>query len=56
MKFSIEPPSCVGESAFDQWKDAMRAVARLPMGIPSEFRKKVNDVLIVKIFHFLVYS
>ncbi|XP_041350161.1 TBC1 domain family member 30-like [Gigantopelta aegis] len=41
MRFSIEPPTCMGESAFDQWKDAMRAVARLPMGIPTEFRKKV---------------
>ena len=40
MKFSIQPPP--GESAFDQWRDAMKAVCRLPMGIPSEFRKKVG--------------
>ncbi|KAK3102803.1 hypothetical protein FSP39_014026 [Pinctada imbricata] len=39
MKFSLEPPP--GESAFDQWKDAMKAVARLPMGIPDSFRRKV---------------
>lgn len=40
MKFSIEPPP--GDSAFEQWKDAMKAVARLPMGIPDSFRKKVG--------------
>ncbi|KAK7101893.1 hypothetical protein V1264_020204 [Littorina saxatilis] len=39
MKFSLDPPP--GQSAFDQWKDAMKAVNRLPMGIPPEFRKKV---------------
>ncbi|XP_048253113.1 TBC1 domain family member 30-like isoform X1 [Haliotis rufescens] len=39
MRFSIQPPP--GESAFEQWKDAMKAVARLPLGIPQEFRKKV---------------
>ncbi|KAK7474153.1 hypothetical protein BaRGS_00034613, partial [Batillaria attramentaria] len=39
MKFSIEPPP--GQSAFDQWKDAMKAVNRLPMGIPPDFRRKV---------------
>ena len=40
MRFTVEPPP--GESAFDQWKDAMKAVARLPLGIPDEFRKKVR--------------
>ncbi|KAL4225983.1 hypothetical protein ACF0H5_013970 [Mactra antiquata] len=39
MKFSVDPPG--GDSAFEQWKDAMKAVARLPLGIPAEFRKKV---------------
>ena len=29
------------EDAFKQWYDAMKAVARLPNGIPTEFRKKV---------------
>lgn len=44
MKFSIQPGG--GDSAFDQWKDAMKAVARLPLGIPDEFRKKVTGLLI----------
>ncbi|XP_052780758.1 TBC1 domain family member 30-like isoform X1 [Mya arenaria] len=39
MRFSLSPQA--GDSAFDQWKDAMRAVARLPLGIPVEFRRKV---------------
>ncbi|XP_074645749.1 TBC1 domain family member 30-like [Tubulanus polymorphus] len=39
IKFSIEPIG--GDDAFQQWKDAMKAVARLPLGIPNEFRKKV---------------
>ncbi|XP_055999134.1 TBC1 domain family member 30-like isoform X3 [Ostrea edulis] len=39
IRFSLDPPP--GETAFDQWKDAMRAVARLPHGIPESFRKKV---------------
>lgn len=39
IRFSIEP--LPGDDAFNQWKDAMKAVARLPMGIPPEFRKKV---------------
>ena len=39
MRFTVEPPP--GDSAFEQWKDAMKAVARLPLGIPDEFRKKV---------------
>lgn len=40
IRFSIEP--LPGDDAFNQWKDAMKAVARLPMGIPPEFRKKVG--------------
>ncbi|XP_055882786.1 TBC1 domain family member 30-like isoform X2 [Biomphalaria glabrata] len=39
MKFSIQPPP--GQTAFEQWRDAMKAVCRLPMGVPPEFRKKV---------------
>ncbi|XP_074596600.1 TBC1 domain family member 30-like isoform X2 [Brevipalpus obovatus] len=40
MRFSIEPipNKCSG---FNQWHDAMRMVARLPGGIPNEFRKKL---------------
>ena len=45
MKFSLDPPP--GHSAFDQWKDAMKAVNRLPMGIPPEFRKKVSRLSFV---------
>ncbi len=39
IRFSLEP--LPGDDAFQQWHDAMRAVARLPLGIPPEFRKKV---------------
>ncbi|XP_054163959.1 TBC1 domain family member 30-like [Oppia nitens] len=39
MRFSIEPYP--GDSGFNQWHDAMRMVARLPGGIPTEFRKKL---------------
>ncbi|XP_053200324.1 TBC1 domain family member 30-like isoform X1 [Panonychus citri] len=39
MRFSIEPSP--GDSGFNQWHDAMRMVARLPGGIPNEFRKKL---------------
>ena len=40
MRFTVEP--ALGDNAFEQWKDAMKAVARLPQGIPDEFRKKVR--------------
>ena len=40
LKFTIRP--LPGDDAFTQWKDAMRAVARLPLGLPTEFRKKVR--------------
>ena len=40
IRFSVEP--LAGGDAFQQWRDAMRAVARLPLGIPREFRKKVS--------------
>jgi hypothetical protein len=39
IRFSIEP--LPGDDAFNQWKDGMKAVAGLPMGIPADFRKKV---------------
>ncbi|XP_071807451.1 TBC1 domain family member 30-like isoform X1 [Asterias amurensis] len=39
LKFSIEP--LPGKRAFRQWYDALRAVARLPKGLPHEFRKSV---------------
>ncbi|GAB1606315.1 uncharacterized protein LOC115223845 isoform X2, partial [Argonauta hians] len=40
IKFSVDPPP-VGDSSYDQWVDAMKGVARLPLGIPEEFRRKV---------------
>ena len=40
MKFTLDPMP--GELGFVQWKDAMKALARLPGGIPKEFRKSVN--------------
>ena len=39
LRFSVEP--LPGDEAFQQWKDGMRAVARLQEGIPSEFRRTV---------------
>ncbi|XP_038054480.1 TBC1 domain family member 30-like isoform X2 [Patiria miniata] len=39
LKFSIEP--LPGKRAFRQWYDALRAVGRLPKGLPQEFRKSV---------------
>lgn len=40
MKFSLEP--FPGDTGFTQWRDAMKMVARLPGGIPAEFRKQVR--------------
>lgn len=39
MKFTLNPMP--GEAGFNQWKDAMKALARLPGGVPKEFRKSV---------------
>ena len=45
-----------GDPGYVQWKDAMKMVARLPEGVPSDFRKKVilpaiimivNQILII---------
>jgi len=45
MRFSVEPPQVQttdsGDSGFQQWHDAMRMVARLPGGVPPEFRRKL---------------
>ncbi|RWS21657.1 TBC1 domain family member 30-like protein, partial [Leptotrombidium deliense] len=43
MRFSVEP--IPGDSGFSQWHDAMRMVARLPGGIPNEFRCKLWSTL-----------
>ncbi|XP_038148060.1 TBC1 domain family member 30 isoform X2 [Cyprinodon tularosa] len=39
LKFTIEPS--LGNNGFQQWYDALKSVARLPTGIPKEWRKKV---------------
>ncbi|XP_067345931.1 TBC1 domain family member 30 isoform X2 [Channa argus] len=39
LKFTIEPT--LGKNGFQQWYDALKAVARLPTGIPKEWRKRV---------------
>ncbi|XP_013785215.2 TBC1 domain family member 30-like isoform X2 [Limulus polyphemus] len=39
IRFSVTP--FPGDSGFTQWHDAMRMVARLPGGIPPEFRKRL---------------
>ncbi|XP_064488369.1 TBC1 domain family member 30-like [Ornithodoros turicata] len=39
MRFSLEPSP--GDTGFTQWRDAMKMVARLPGGIPPEFRKRL---------------
>ncbi|XP_051167332.1 uncharacterized protein LOC127285389 isoform X2 [Leptopilina boulardi] len=39
IKFSLTPQP--GESGFTQWLDAMKMVAGLPGGIPSEFRRRL---------------
>ena len=41
IRFSLEPYP--GDPSFNQWKDAMKMVARLPEGVPTEFRKKVKS-------------
>ncbi|XP_060633505.2 TBC1 domain family member 30 isoform X2 [Anolis sagrei] len=39
LKFTLEPS--LGQHGFQQWHDALKAVARLPTGIPKEWRRKV---------------
>ncbi|KAK2859135.1 hypothetical protein Q5P01_003755 [Channa striata] len=39
LKFTIEPT--LGKNGFQQWYDALKSVARLPTGIPKEWRKRV---------------
>ncbi|EMP30310.1 TBC1 domain family member 30 [Chelonia mydas] len=39
LKFTLEPS--LGQNGFQQWYDALKAVARLPTGIPKEWRRKV---------------
>ncbi|XP_053572833.1 TBC1 domain family member 30 [Bombina bombina] len=39
LKFTLEPS--LGQHGFQQWYDALKAVARQPTGIPKEWRKRV---------------
>ncbi|XP_060745610.1 TBC1 domain family member 30 isoform X2 [Tachysurus vachellii] len=39
LKFTLEPS--LGKNGFQQWYDALKAVARLPTGIPKDWRKRV---------------
>ncbi|XP_072257404.1 TBC1 domain family member 30 isoform X2 [Pyxicephalus adspersus] len=39
LKFTLEPS--LGQNGFQQWYDALKAVARLPTGIPKEWRRRV---------------
>ncbi|CAL4079151.1 unnamed protein product, partial [Meganyctiphanes norvegica] len=39
MRFSVTPQA--GDSGFAQWHDAMMMCARLPGGIPHEFRRRL---------------
>uniref|UniRef100_A0A915CE45 TBC1 domain family member 30 n=1 Tax=Parascaris univalens TaxID=6257 RepID=A0A915CE45_PARUN len=39
LQFSLDPPG--SESGFEEWLNAMKAVARLPDGIPSYFRRRL---------------
>ncbi|KAM3925245.1 TBC1 domain family member 30 isoform 4-T4 [Leptodactylus fuscus] len=39
LKFTLEPS--LGQHGFQQWYDALKAVARLPTGIPKEWRQRV---------------
>jgi len=40
IRFSVLP--LPGDSGFQQWHSAMKMVARLPGGIPAEFRRTVS--------------
>lgn len=56
LRFSIDPPAT--ESGFCEWRDAMKAVARLPGGVPPHFRKNVSKELslISNSFYFQLWS
>ncbi|XP_033989488.1 TBC1 domain family member 30 isoform X3 [Trematomus bernacchii] len=49
LKFTIEP--LLGTNGFQQWYDALKSVARLPTGIPKEWRKRVWLTLAEQYLH-----
>jgi hypothetical protein len=48
MKFTFNPMP--GEAGFIQWKTAMKALTRLPGGVPKEFRKSVINYYFLNIY------
>lgn len=46
MRFNMKPGP--GDSDFEQWQSAMKMVARLPDGVPHEFRNTVRTYPYVK--------
>nr|KAF6454009.1 TBC1 domain family member 30 [Molossus molossus] len=49
LKFTLEPS--LGQNGFQQWYDALKAVARLSTGIPKEWRRKVWLTLADRYLH-----
>jgi hypothetical protein len=47
VRFSVAPPP--SDSGFAQWRDAMRMVAKLPGGIPPDFRRRVSVFFLIKL-------
>lgn len=41
----MDEPVCDSQEAFRQWREAMRSMARLPEGIPNQFRRKIWFIL-----------
>ncbi|KAM3180973.1 hypothetical protein ACTXT7_015265 [Hymenolepis weldensis] len=41
----MDEPVCDSQEAFRQWREAMRSMARLPEGIPNQFRQKIWFIL-----------
>lgn len=45
MRFNMKPGP--GDSDFEQWQSAMKMVARLPDGVPHEFRNTVRSYFVI---------
>ena len=54
MRFSVTP--FPGDSGFAQWHDAMTMCARLPEGIPPEFRRRVSLLWVLTLSKMTVFS
>ncbi|VDO13662.1 unnamed protein product [Rodentolepis nana] len=42
---TVDEPACDSKEAFREWREAMRSMARLPEGIPNQFRRKIWLIL-----------